>query len=62
MRHLLLILSLIPALLNAQQIQYSDPLKDNSNNINFDIIGKFSKNIVVLKKNSWRYDLNVFND
>lgn len=46
----------------AQQIIFSEPYRDDSQTMNFDILGKINGNTVVFKDVRWRYALNFFND
>lgn len=51
----------IPTLSFAQRIIYSEPLREDNRDINFDIIGKMNNNIIVFKNARWRYALTVYN-
>ena len=59
---LLYILLLAPVFLQAQQITFSEPLREDERDMNFDIIGRLNKNIIVFKNLRNRYALNIYND
>ncbi len=59
---LLYILLFAPVFLEAQQIIFSEPLKEDDRDMNFDIIGRMNRNIVVFKNMRSRYALNIYND
>ena len=59
---LLYILLLAPVFLEAQQIIFSEPLREDDREMNFDIIGRMKRNIVVFKNMRSRYALNIYND
>ena len=59
---LLYMLILAPVFLQAQQIIFSEPLREDDRDMNFDIIGRVSKNVVVFKNLRSRYALNIYND
>lgn len=47
----------------AQQIIFSEPLKEDIKDITFDIIGKMANNnIPILKNLRWKYGLNIYDD
>ena len=46
----------------AQQISFSEPYRDDSQTMNFDILGKINGNVAVFKNVRWRYAINFFND
>lgn len=46
---LLLVLSVIPFLVSAQRIKYSEPERDDSKSLNFEIVGKIGGNFIVYK-------------
>lgn len=54
---------ILPLLLNAQKISYTDPDKDDIRSVDFDIIGKISNNYLVYKKvhNSY-YTISVYDN
>jgi len=56
------LLILLPVFLQAQQITFSEPFREDSRDMNFDIIGRMKGNIVVFKNMRWKYSLNVYND
>ncbi len=53
-------LLLLPAFSFAQQIVYSDVLKENSRDMDFEIIGKINGNILVFKNQTSRYAVSVY--
>jgi hypothetical protein len=53
-------LLLLPVFSFAQQISYSDVLKENSRDMNFEIIGKVSGNILIFKNQSNRYAVSIY--
>ena len=59
---LLYVLLLAPVFLQAQQITFSEPLREDDRDMNFDIIGRLNKNIIVFKNLRNRYALNIYND
>lgn len=46
----------------AQQIIFSEPLTEDSKDMNFDVIGKMKNNIIILKNNRSKYAAYVYND
>ena len=54
------LLFLLPVLSFAQKISYSDVLKENSRDMDFEIIGKVSGNILVFKNQSSRYAVSIY--
>ena len=46
----------------AQHISYSEPLREDSRDMNFDIIGKLNANILVFKNERWKYAVSVYNN
>lgn len=64
MRHIrsaiLLILVTLPVVLCAQRIRYSEPTKDDFRQVNFEVIGKVSSNIVIYKNYKSKNDLSIF--
>lgn len=54
-------LLLVPILSFAQHITYSEPLREDNRDINFDIIGKMNNNIIVFKNARWKYAVTVYN-
>jgi hypothetical protein len=56
------LLLLLPALLQAQRIQYTEPEQDDSRRTNFDIIGRVSGNILVFKNNRSSNAISIYND
>ncbi len=53
---------ILPLCLPAQQITFSEPLKEDSRDMNFDVIGKMKGNVIVFKNLRWKYALNIYND
>lgn len=54
---------LVSGICIAQQIVFSDPLKEDVKDITFDIIGKMANNnIPILKNLRWKYGLNIYDD
>lgn len=53
---------LLPVMLQAQLITFTEPLKEDSRDMNFDIIGKLKGNIIVFKNLRWKYALNIYSD
>ena len=54
------LLLLLPVFSFAQQIVYSDVLKENSRDMDFEIIGKVSGNILVFKNQTSRYAVSIY--
>lgn len=46
----------------AQQITFSEPYREDSQNMNFDILGKMNGNTAIFKNVRWKYAINFFND
>ncbi len=62
-RFLLLGLSFLFAhIISAQQITFSESYREDSRDMNFEIIGKLKGNIIIFKNIRNRYAINVFND
>jgi len=59
---LLFLLLSVPVLLQAQQITFSEPYREDAQEMNFDILGKMNGNIVIFKNVRWHYAVNVYND
>ncbi|CAN5583869.1 hypothetical protein BH11BAC5_BH11BAC5_36280 [soil metagenome] len=53
-------LFLLPLFSLAQKISYSDVLKENSRDMDFEIVGKISGNILVFKNVSSRYAISIY--
>lgn len=62
LKTLFLLLLLAPVFLQAQQIVFSEPAREDTRDMNFDIIGRVNKNILIFKNLRQRYTLNVYND
>jgi hypothetical protein len=45
-----------------QNISISEPLKEDSRDMNFEIVGKVSGNLLIFKDVRYRYAVNVYND
>ncbi|MEO5889267.1 MAG: hypothetical protein ABIQ31_03395 [Ferruginibacter sp.] len=54
-------LLLLPVFSFAQHITYSEPLREDNREINFDVIGKMKNNIIVFKNAKWKYAVTVYN-
>ena len=54
------LLFLLPVFSFAQKISYSNVLKENSRDMNFEIIGKINGNILIFKNVSSRYAVSVY--
>lgn len=59
---LLIFLLVAPLLSPAQQIVFSEPEREDIRDMNFEIIGKIKKNILVFHDVKWKYGINVYND
>ncbi|MEI9934040.1 MAG: hypothetical protein WDM71_04155 [Ferruginibacter sp.] len=46
----------------SQQITYSDPVREDNNTINFDIIGRVGNNIIVFKNAQSKYAVGVYDN
>lgn len=57
-----LLLFIIPFAGFSQRITYSERVREESRNMNFDIIGKVSGNILVFKNVRWKYAISVYDD
>ena len=58
----LYILLLAPIFVQAQQITFSDPLREDDRDMNFDVIGRVKKNSLVFKNLRSHYAINMYND
>jgi hypothetical protein len=56
------LLLLLPMLMRAQRIQYSDPEQGDGRRTNFDIIGHVSGNILVFKNNRSDNAISIYNE
>ncbi len=56
------LLFLLPVFCTAQQITYSDVVKDDSRQMNYHIIGRVSGNILVFKDQSSKYAVSIYQD
>ncbi len=61
-RLLIFCLLFLPVLLQAQEIIFSEPVREDSKDMNFDILGRMSGNILVFKNVRWKYALNIYSD
>lgn len=52
----------VPLLINAQRIYYSEPGRDDYRQVNFEVIGKVSGNIVIYKNYRSKNDLSIFDN
>jgi len=48
--------------IQAQNITFSEPYRDDAMTMNFEILGKLNGNILVFKNVRWKYAINIFND
>lgn len=53
---------LLPALVSAQTVSYSDYERDDGRDMNFEIIGKMNGNFLVYKNMRWKHKLCVFDN
>ena len=58
----LFFLLLLPFFSHAQQIIFSEPTRDDIREMNFEIIGKVNKNILIFHDVRWKYAVNVYDD
>jgi hypothetical protein len=56
------ILFAAPVVMQAQQIIFSEPYREDGQTMNFEILGRMNGNIVIFKNVRWHYAVNVFND
>ena len=56
------LLFLLTAFSTAQQITYSDVLNENSKDMSYHIIGKVSGNILILKAQSPKFAISIYQD
>ena len=47
---------------NAQQITFSEPYRDDSQDMNFEILGKIKGRLFIFKNVRWNYAVNIYND
>ncbi|MBL0355680.1 MAG: hypothetical protein IPP72_01790 [Chitinophagaceae bacterium] len=59
---LLSLLFILPVFLQAQQITFSEPYREDGQDINFDILGRMNGNILIFKNVRWHYAVNIYND
>lgn len=59
---LILILFLAPVAIQAQTIKYSDYEREDTRDINFEIIGKIKTKILVYKNIRWKHKINIFDN
>ena len=52
----------LPLLVSAQQVTYSEYDREDSKDINFEIIGKISNNILVYKNIRWKHKLSIYDN
>ncbi len=57
-----LVILALPVWVLAQRIHYSDPGRDDYRQVNFEIIGKVSSNIVIYKNYRSKNDLSIFDN
>jgi hypothetical protein len=53
-------LLLLPICSFAQRITFSETQKEDSRDINFDVVGKMNNNIMVFKNAKWKYAVSVY--
>ncbi len=53
---------LLPVAAFAQQIIFSEPEREDIRDMNFEIIGKVNRNILIFHDVKWKYAFNVYND
>ncbi len=53
---------LSPLLLSAQQITFSEPYRDDTQDLNFEILGKMKGKLLIFKNVRWHYAVNIYND
>ncbi|HMK03245.1 MAG TPA: hypothetical protein VK489_03600 [Ferruginibacter sp.] len=59
----ILVLSIIlPAALPAQTVNYSSYSREDSRDINFEVIGKINSNILVYKNIRWKHKINIYDN
>ena len=56
------LLFLLPLILPAQRITYSDFEKDDGRDMNFEIIGKMNGNFLVYKNYRWKHKISIFDN
>jgi hypothetical protein len=59
---LILLLFILPVLLPAQEIVFSEPIREDIREMNFDILGRMNGNILVFKNVRFKYALNIYDD
>jgi hypothetical protein len=52
----------LPCFNFAQEIVFSEPLKEDSRDMNFEVVGKLNGNILVFKNVRWHYAVSVYNN
>lgn len=58
----IILLFLLPLCSFAQQITYSEPLKEDVDDMNFEIIGKMNNHVLIFKNLQKKYAISVYND
>lgn len=56
------LLLLLPAGAFSQRVTYSDPVKENSRSMNFEIIGKMKGNILIFKNERSNYAIDIYDN
>ncbi len=59
---LLILLFITPLALSAQIINYSGYAREDSRDINFEIIGKINNNVLVYKNIRWKHKINIYDN
>jgi len=57
-----LLLLLLSVTGNGQQITFSEPYRDDSQDMNFEILGKIKGRLLIFKNVRWHYAVNIYND
>lgn len=56
------LLFFIPLFLQAQQILFSEPIRETGQDVNFEILGKMNGKFLIFKNVRWHYAVNVYDD
>ncbi len=56
------VLLLLPVAMQGQQVFFSEPYREDGQEVNFDILGKMNGNILIFKNVRWHYALNIYGD
>jgi hypothetical protein len=60
--YILVLSFVVPLALSAQTINYSSYSREDSRDINFEIIGKINSNILVYKNIRWKHRINIYDN